>query len=190
MVAMDEFAGAFGLDGKTPGTWTTLGKVTAVSGNTITAMLGGSSTATGCEAYCPAAVGDVVFVVVTDGKARAVACRGGGIVTESATVTASADIANYITAANCTISELTFERWGKVAMLRFAYKLSAALAANGTVSLGTVASAYRPATQGFGGNSNVLGAFGVGGGITVRNVSGASISTSSSNTFTVTYMLP
>lgn len=187
MVAMDEFASAFGFIKAAGGTWTTLGKVTAVSGSTLTVQLGGSDDTTECEAYCPAAVGDIVFVAITDGKARAIACKSVGMVSE--TVTESADIATYITASNCTISELTFQRWGKVAMMRFAYKLTSSLAANGTVSLGTVASAYRPAMQGFGGNSNVLGAFGVGGGITVRNISGASISTSSSNTFSVTYML-
>ena len=187
MVAMDQFASAFGFIKESGGTWTTLGKVTAVSGSTLTAYLGGSDTTADCEAYCPAAVGDIVFVAITDGKARAIANKSEGVVSE--TVTASADIANYITASNCTISELSFMRWGKVAMMRFSYKLSSQLNAGDTRSLGMVTSSYRPAMQGFGGNSNVLGAFGVGGGITVRNISGASISTSASNTFSVTYML-
>ena len=74
---MADFAQAFGLDSKSPDTWTTLGKVTAVSGTTLTVKLGGSSSNTQCEAYCLAAVGDIVFVVITDGKARAVAVKGG-----------------------------------------------------------------------------------------------------------------
>ena len=74
---MDEFASAFGFDAKSSDTWTTLGKVTAVSGTTLTVKLGGSSSTTQCEAYCLAAVDDIVFVVITDGKARAVAVKGG-----------------------------------------------------------------------------------------------------------------
>ena len=77
MVDMADFAQAFGLDSKSPDTWTTLGKVTAVSGTTLTVKLGGSSSTTTCEAYCLAAVDDIVFVVITDGKARAVAVKGG-----------------------------------------------------------------------------------------------------------------
>ena len=79
MVTMESFAQAFGFDAKPSDTWTTLGKVTAVSGNTLSVKLGGSSTATDCEAYCVAGVGDIVFVVVTNGAARAVATKGHGI---------------------------------------------------------------------------------------------------------------
>ena len=77
MVAMDVFAHAFGLDSKSDDVWTTLGKVTAVSGNTLSVLLGGSATPTECEAYCVAGVGDIVFVVVSKGNARAIACKGG-----------------------------------------------------------------------------------------------------------------
>lgn len=78
MVTMESFAQAFGFDAKPSDTWTTLGKVTAVSGNTLSVKLGGSSTATDCEAYCIAGVGDIVLVVITNGAARAVAVKGGG----------------------------------------------------------------------------------------------------------------
>ena len=77
MVTMESFAQAFGFDVKPSDTWTTLGKVTAVSGNTLSVLLGGSSTATDCEAYCIAGVGDIVLVVITNGAARAVARKGG-----------------------------------------------------------------------------------------------------------------
>ena len=77
MVAMDVFAHAFGLDSKSDDVWTTLGKVTAVSGNTLSVLLGGSATPTECEAYCVAGVGDIVFVVVSKGQARAIARKGG-----------------------------------------------------------------------------------------------------------------
>ena len=78
MVAMDVFAHAFGLDSKSDDVWTTLGKVTAVSGNTLSVLLGGSATPTECEAYCVAGVGDIVFVAISKGQARAIACKGGG----------------------------------------------------------------------------------------------------------------
>ena len=90
MVDMADFAQAFGLDSKSPDTWTTLGKVTDVSGTTLTVKLGGSSSTTQCEAYCLAAVDDIVFVVITDGKARAVAVKGGEDVIQHSNINAKA----------------------------------------------------------------------------------------------------
>lgn len=78
MVSMDAFASAFGFDAKSDDVWTTLGKVTAISGTTVTVLLGGSATPMECEAYCLPVVGDVVFVVISKGKARAIAVKGGG----------------------------------------------------------------------------------------------------------------
>ena len=78
MVAMDVFAHAFGLDSKSDDVWTVLGKVTAINGNKLSVLLGGSATPTECESYCLADVGDIVFVVISKGKARAVAVKGGG----------------------------------------------------------------------------------------------------------------
>lgn len=76
MVTMDAFASAFGFDAKSDDVWTTLGKVTAVNGGTLSVLLGGSATPTECEAYCLAGVGDIVFVAITKGRARAIACKG------------------------------------------------------------------------------------------------------------------
>lgn len=78
MVTMDAFASAFGFDAKSDDVWTTLGKVTAVGSGTLSVLLGGSATPTECEAYCLASVGDIVFVAITKGRARAIACKGGG----------------------------------------------------------------------------------------------------------------
>ena len=78
MVSMDAFASAFGFDAKSDDVWTTLGKVTAVGSGTLSVLLGGSATPTECEAYCLASVGDIVFVAITKGRARAIACKGGG----------------------------------------------------------------------------------------------------------------
>lgn len=76
MVTMDAFASAFGFDAKSDDVWTTLGKVTAVGSGTLSVLLGGSATPTECEAYCVAGVGDIVFVAITKGRARAIACKG------------------------------------------------------------------------------------------------------------------
>lgn len=76
MVTMDAFASAFGFDAKSDDVWTTLGKVTAVGSGTLSVLLGGSATPTECEAYCLASVGDIVFVAITKGRARAIACKG------------------------------------------------------------------------------------------------------------------
>lgn len=78
MVTMDAFASAFGFDAKSDDVWTTLGKVTAVGSGTLSVLLGGSATPTTCEAYCLASVGDIVFVAITKGRARAIAVKGGG----------------------------------------------------------------------------------------------------------------
>lgn len=80
MVGMDAFASAFGFDAKSDDVWTTLGKVTAVNGSTLSVLLGGSATPTECEAYCLAEVGDIVFVAISKGRARAIAVKGGGLV--------------------------------------------------------------------------------------------------------------
>lgn len=79
MVAMDVFAHAFGLDSKSDDVWTTLGKVTAVHGATVDVILGGSATPTECEAYCLPKVGDIVFVVISQGRARAIASKMGNV---------------------------------------------------------------------------------------------------------------
>lgn len=78
MVSMDAFASAFGFDAKSDDVWTTLGKVTAVNGSTLSVLLGGSATPTECEDYCLANVGDIVFVAISKGRARAIAVKGGG----------------------------------------------------------------------------------------------------------------
>ena len=78
MVSMDAFASAFGFDAKSDDVWTTLGKVTAISADgKLSVLLGGSATPAECEAYCVADVGDVVFVAISKGVARAIARRGG-----------------------------------------------------------------------------------------------------------------
>lgn len=77
MVTMTEFAAAFGLDEKHDGTWTILGKVTTVTASKLFVKIGNSSTAVAVERYCDAAVGDIVYIVIENGTARAIACRGG-----------------------------------------------------------------------------------------------------------------
>ena len=81
MTTLDAFASAFGFDSHRDSIWVTLGKVTAVSGSTHTVMLGGSDVGTACDAYCHAAVGDVVLVIVANGRARTVSNRGGDAAT-------------------------------------------------------------------------------------------------------------
>lgn len=78
MVGLDDIAAAFGFDAKADADWTTLGKVTAVNQDgTLSVLLGGSATPTTCAAYCVASAGDIVFVAVSKGKARAIARQGG-----------------------------------------------------------------------------------------------------------------
>lgn len=157
MVTMESFAQAFGFDAKSPDTWTTLGKVTAVSGNTLSVKLGGSSTATDCEAYCIAGVGDIVLVVVTNGAARAVACKGG-----AGTVATETTAANIITqtatqSTNYPITAATYSQLGKVVMLELRFQPASAVSAGSTISLGTIASGKRPLSFACGGSQNSMG---------------------------------
>lgn len=77
MVTAAELASALGIGQNEQGTWTVLGKVESVTASKLYVKIGSSSTWTAVERYCDAAIGDVVYIVVEDGVARAIACKGG-----------------------------------------------------------------------------------------------------------------
>ena len=187
MVAMDEFASAFGFDAKSSDTWTTLGKVTAVSGTTLTVKLGGCSSTTPCEAYCLAAVDDIVFVVMTDGKARAVAVKGG-----AGTVATETTAANIITqtatqSTNYPITASTYSQLGKVVMLELRFQPSSAVSAGSSISLGTIASGKRPLSFACGGSQNSMGRITTAG--DVQLVARSALSSSTVYTVGFTYLI-
>lgn len=105
MVGMDAFASAFGFDAKSDDVWTTLGKVTAVNGSTLSVLLGGSATPTECEAYCLAEVGDIVFVAISKGRARAIAVKGGDafLPLDGGSVNGSLAVSGYLSALHAGI---------------------------------------------------------------------------------------
>lgn len=91
-VNLDDLASAFGFNIKSEADWSTLGKVTAVNADgTISALLGGSATPTTCAAYCAADVGDIVYCIISHGKARAIARQGGDGGGETYTLSKSGD---------------------------------------------------------------------------------------------------
>lgn len=77
MVTAAELASALGIGEDVDATWTVLGKVTSVGATKLLVKIGSSSTAVNVERFCDAAVGDIVYIVVEDGVARAIACKGG-----------------------------------------------------------------------------------------------------------------
>lgn len=77
MVTAAELAGALGIGEDVDATWTVLGKVTSVGATKLLVKIGSSSTAVNVERFCDAAIGDIVYIVVEDGVARAIACKGG-----------------------------------------------------------------------------------------------------------------
>lgn len=77
MVTAAELASALGIGEDADATWTVLGKVTSVLPQKLVVKIGSSQTNIGVERYCDANVGDIVYIVVEDGVARAIACRGG-----------------------------------------------------------------------------------------------------------------
>lgn len=74
MVTNDAFRQAFGLD-KQPAEWKRSGKVLSASGGGY--MVDFGSGGVRCEAWCSAKAGDVVMVEGRNGRALAVAVRGG-----------------------------------------------------------------------------------------------------------------
>ena len=158
MVAMDVFAHAFGIDSKSNDVWTTLGKVTAVSGNTLSVLLGGSATPMECEAYCIAGVGDIVLVVITNGAARAVACKGGGInVIDTETTTANIITQTSTQSTNYPITYALFKSWGNVAQISITFKAAASTAVDTGITLGTIVSGKRPLIRANAGSNRIMG---------------------------------
>ena len=158
MVSMDEFANAFGFDAKSNDTWTTLGKVTAVSGNTLSVKLGGSTSTTDCEAYCLADVGDIVLVVITNGSARAVAVKGGGLnAIDTETTTANIITQTATQSTNYPITYAVFKSWGNVAQISITFKAAASTAADTGITLGTIVSGKRPLIRANAGSNRIMG---------------------------------
>lgn len=78
MDGLDALAQALGIGDKPEADWHVLGKVAAVNPDgSLTCYLAGSLNPTTVDAYCTAEAGDVVVVLVSKGKARAIARRGG-----------------------------------------------------------------------------------------------------------------
>lgn len=78
MDGLDTLAQALGITDKKDADWHTLAKVSAVNQDgTLTVYMGGSLNPTTVEAYCEAQAGDVVCVMISKGKARAIARKGG-----------------------------------------------------------------------------------------------------------------
>lgn len=77
MVTAAELASALGIGEDVDATWTAIGKVTAVLPQKLAVKIGSSQTPISVQRYCDANVGDIVYIVVEDGVARAIACRGG-----------------------------------------------------------------------------------------------------------------
>lgn len=146
MVSMDVFASAFGFDTKSDDVWTALGKVTSVNGNILSVMLGGSATPMECEAYCHANVGDIVFVVISKGKARAISDKGGDSANAiiNSLGSATANITNddtYIITQNTNATEQAYYR--RPVSKLWAYIKSKI---DSTYGIGTVKSKYDTAS--------------------------------------------
>lgn len=145
MVSMDAFASAFGFDAKSDDVWTTLGKVTSINGSTLSVLLGGSATPTECESYCLAEVGDVVFVAITKGQARAIAVKGGG---SASAILAAANIGTSYEASkgsiNTTADQDAYVQGAKVTLpagkyviyTQWAFSSTSSAAGSTTVGIG------------------------------------------------------
>lgn len=80
MDGLDGLAQALGITDRKDADWHVLAKVSAVNQDgTLTVYMGGSLNPTTVEAYCDAQAGDVVCVMISKGKARAIARRGGSV---------------------------------------------------------------------------------------------------------------
>lgn len=78
MDGLDGLAQALGITDKKDADWHVLAKVSAVNQDgSLTVYMAGSLNPTTVEAYCDAKAGDVVCVLISKGKARAIATKGG-----------------------------------------------------------------------------------------------------------------
>ena len=99
-------------------------------------------------------------------------------------------ISDIITAASgVTVSAATFRKWGKFAQLNVSWKKSSAIAADATSSIGTVKSGYRPIAIVAGGNANVSAHLNAAGALTVRNITGASMASNTTQDIAFVYMV-
>ena len=80
MDGLDTLAQALGITDKKDADWHVLAKVSAVNQDgSLTVYMAGSLNPTTIDAYCDAQAGDVVCVLISKGKARAIARKGGSI---------------------------------------------------------------------------------------------------------------
>ena len=78
MDGLDGLAQALGITDRKDADWHVLAKVSAVNPDgSLTVYMAGSLNPTTVDAYCDAQAGDVVCVMISKGKARAIARKGG-----------------------------------------------------------------------------------------------------------------
>lgn len=78
MDGLDGLAQALGITDRKDADWHVLAKVSAVNPDgSLTVYMAGSLNPTTVDAYCDAQAGDVVCVLISKGKARAIATKGG-----------------------------------------------------------------------------------------------------------------
>jgi len=88
-----------------------------------------------------------------------------------------------------TVSNVYVAKWGEVMTLQVTFKYSSALAANESLTIGTLKSAYRPAYIVGGGSHNFVGYVSNNGAVTVRNVTGSSLSANTDRWVGFTFVL-
>lgn len=123
---------------------------------------------------------------VTLGTPLPVASGGTGDTGVSSSTTGTSVIT---VASGITLQSATFRSWGKMAQVLIGFRVSSALADNATVIVGTLVSGMRPimATQcGYISNDGYISTTGE---IAVRNITGASISTTTTIYTAATYLL-
>ena len=80
MDGLDGLAQALGITDRKDADWHVLAKVSEVNPDgSLTVYMAGSLNPTTIDAYCDAQAGDVVCVLISKGKARAIARKGGSI---------------------------------------------------------------------------------------------------------------
>lgn len=127
-----------------------------------------------------------VLGTVTLGTPLPVASGGTGATGVSSATTGTSVIT---VASGVTLQSATYRTWGKMAQVLIGVRVSSALAANATVTIGTIVSGKRPimATQcGYISNDGYIS---TDGSVVIRNITGASIGTSTTIYTAATYLL-
>ena len=150
MDGLDTLAQALGITDRKDADWHVLAKVSAVNPDgSLTVYMAGSLNPTTVDAYCDAQAGDVVCVLISKGKARAIA-RKGGAIDDSGSAVCSLN-------SHVTAGEIQLDRSGGFCEVRVAGVYLDSFSSRTTI--GTIPEGFRPKGESYVFDTSLKGYF-------------------------------